>query len=105
MTQFAVYRNKSPRSKSIYPFLVDIQSDLLDELQTRVVIPLTKASALAKKPLSNVTPALKFEGDSYLLITPQLAGVARTDLGGSIGSLAEQRQVIVAAVDFLLMGF
>lgn len=105
MTQFAVYRNKSPRSKSIYPFLVDIQSDLLDELQTRVVIPLTKASALAKKPLSNLTPALKFEGDSYLLITPQLAGVARTDLGASIGSLAEQRQVIVAAVDFLLKGF
>jgi toxin CcdB len=41
VAQFAVYRNKSPRSKSTYPFLVDVQSDLLDELQTRVVIPLT----------------------------------------------------------------
>ncbi len=100
-----IYRNKSQRSKSTYPFLVDVQSDLLDELQTRVVIPLTKASALAKRPLSNLTPALKFDGETYLLMTPQLAGVARTDLGASTGSLADQRRVIVAAIDFLLMGF
>ena len=40
-----------------------------------------------------------------MLMTPQLAGVARTDLGASTGSLAEQRQVIVAAIDFLLKGF
>ncbi len=105
MAQFAVYRNKSPRSKSLYPFLVDVQSDLLDELQTRVVIPLTRASALVKKPLSNLTPALTLDGDTYVLMTPQLAGVARRDLGESTGSLAEQRQVIVAAIDFLLTGF
>jgi toxin CcdB len=105
VAQFAVYRNKSPRSKATYPFLVDVQSDLLDQLQTRVVIPLTKASALAKRPLSNLTPALKFDGETYLLMTPQLAGVARTDLGALTGSLAEQGQVIVAAVDFLLVGF
>jgi hypothetical protein len=38
-------------------------------------------------------------------MTPQLAGVAKTDLGAPIGSLGEQRQAIVAAIDFLLMGF
>ena len=105
MAQFAVYRNKSPRSKSTYPFLVDVQSDLLDELQTRVVIPLSKTSALAKRPLSNLTPALKFDGETYVLMTPQLAGVAKTDLGAPIASLGEQRPAIVAAIDFLLMGF
>ena len=105
MAQFTVYRNKSTRSKSTSPFLVDVQSDLLDELQTRVVIPLTKASALAKKPLTNLTPALKFDGETYMLMTPQLAGVSRTDLGASTGSLAEQRQVIEAAIDFLPLGF
>ncbi len=40
-----------------------------------------------------------------VLMTPQLAGVARTDLGASTGSFAEQRRVIVAAIDFLLKGF
>jgi toxin CcdB len=103
--QFTVYRNKSTRSKSTYPLLVDVQSDLLNELQTRVVIPLTKSSALAKRPLSNLMPALEFDNDTYVLMTPQLAGVARTDLGPSAGSLIDQRLVIVAAIDFLLMGF
>jgi toxin CcdB len=105
VAQFTVYRNKSPRSKSINPFLVDVQSGLLDDLQTRVMIPLTKASALAKKPLSNLTPALEFDGETYVLMTPQLAGVSRTDLGASAGSLAGRRQEIVAAIDFLFLGF
>ena len=104
MPQFTVYRNKSPRTKSTFPFLVDVQSDLLDQLQTRVVIPLTRTAGLAKKPLSHLTPALTFDGESYVLMTPQLAGVARTDLGTPAGSLAGERQAIVAAMDFLLTG-
>jgi toxin CcdB len=103
--QFTVYRNKSQTTKSTFPFLVDVQSDLLDQLQTRVVVPLTKTSALTKRPLSNLTPALQFDGETYLLMTPQLAGVARADLGAPAGSLAEQRQTILAALDFLIVGF
>jgi toxin CcdB len=102
--QFTVYRNKSPRTKSTFPFLVDVQSDLLDQLQTRVVIPLTRTAGLAKKPLSHLTPALTFDGETYVLMTPQLAGVARTELGTPAGSLAGERHAIVAAMDFLLTG-
>jgi len=32
MAQFTVYRNKNPRSKATFPLLVDVQSDLLDDL-------------------------------------------------------------------------
>jgi len=103
--QFAVHRNKNPHSKATFPFLVDVQSDLLDELNTRVVIPLTKAAGLARKPLSHLTPTLSFDGDAYLLMTPQLAGIARADLGPQAGSLLEQREKIMAALDFLLTGF
>ncbi len=105
MAQFTVYRNKSQRTKSTFPLLVDVQSDLLEPLLTRVVIPLGKASALGKKPLINLTPPVVFDGDHYVLMTPQLAGVARSDLGAPVGSLAEQRQMILAALDFLLTGF
>lgn len=105
MAQFTVYRNKSARTKAIFPFLVDVQSDLLDDLQTRVVIPLTRAGALTKKPVSHLTPILKFEGEAYMLMTPELAGIARRDLGPASGSLAERRDAILAAMDFLLTGF
>jgi hypothetical protein len=38
-------------------------------------------------------------------MTPQLAGVAKADLGSAAGSIAEQRQLIVAAIDCLFGGF
>ncbi len=105
MPQFSVYRNKNPRTRASFPLLVDVQTELLEELNTRVVIPLTKVAALTKKPLRHLTPAVTFEGVAYLLMTPQLAGIARTELGEPVGSLARQRQDILAALDFLLTGF
>jgi toxin CcdB len=105
MAQLSVYRNKNARTKATFPLLVDVQSNLLEELQTRVVIPLTKATALTRRPLDQLTPILKFEDDAYVLVTPQLAGIARKELGAPSGTLAEHRDVILGAMDFLLSGF
>lgn len=105
MAQFSVYRNKNPRTKSTFPLLVDVQSDLLDDLQTRVVVPLTKVASMTRKPLTHLTPTLPFDGEDYALLTPQLAGIARGDLGTAVGNLASERQTIVAALDFLVTGF
>jgi toxin CcdB len=55
--------------------------------------------------VSHLTPTLTFDGNAYVLMTPQLAGIARTDLGSQAGSLAEERQTILAAIDFLVTGF
>lgn len=43
MPQFDVYRNRNPRSRRSIPYLLDVQSDLLTALSTRVVVPLIKA--------------------------------------------------------------
>lgn len=105
MAQFAVYRNKSARTKATFPFLVDVQSDLLEDLHTRVVIPLSKAAELTRKPVARLMPILPFDGESYVLVTPELAGMAREDLGPAVGTLAERCDTILAAMDFLLTGF
>ncbi|MGH8201026.1 MAG: CcdB family protein [Steroidobacteraceae bacterium] len=105
MAQFTVYRNKNTRTKGTFPLLVDVQSDLLEDLQTRVVIPLTRAAALTRKPVDRLMPILKFENEPYVLVTPQLAGIGSKELGAASGSLAEHRGVILGAVDFLLTGF
>jgi toxin CcdB len=103
--QFSVYRNKNSRTKGSFPLLVDVQSDLLEPLNTRVVIPMTKVPALTRKPISHLTPEVSFDGDRYLLMTPQMAGIGRAELGPHAGTLAEERQTILAAIDFLLTGF
>jgi toxin CcdB len=104
MAQFTVYKNKNPRSKTTYPLLVDAQADLLNELQTRLVVPLTKAPALTKKPIARLTPSIDIDGERYLLMTPQLAGIARSELGAVVGSVADQRGAIIAALDLLITG-
>jgi CcdB protein len=60
---------------------VDVQADLLEDLETRAVIPLSSAIELTSFPLTYLTPAVMFEGRSYLLMTPRLTGMARADLG------------------------
>ena len=40
MAQFDVYRNANPATRTRVPYLLDLQSDLLDPLGTRVVVPL-----------------------------------------------------------------
>jgi toxin CcdB len=78
---------------------------LLEDLQTRVVIPLTKASSLAKNPLTQLTPIIELEGEPYILVTPQLAGISRIEFGAAIGSLVKKRDAILAAMYFLSRGF
>jgi toxin CcdB len=62
---------------------------------------MTKATALTRKPVEHLTPILKFEDEAYVLLTPQLAGMAREELGATS---AEHREVILGAMDFLLSG-
>jgi toxin CcdB len=104
MAQLDVYRNKNARTKGTYPLLVDIQSGLLDELETRAVIPLSKDPGLARKPIAKLFPKVEFEDEAYWVITPMIAGIARRDLGARAGSLEQERYAILDAVDFLLAG-
>ncbi len=105
MPQFAVYRNENLGSCEEFPFLVDIQADLLEELGTRVVVPLAKSEALIDFPTQYLTPLITFQGRPYALLTPQLAGISRDELGPQAGSLADQERAISTAIDFLLRGF
>ena len=49
MAQFTLYRNKNPKSKAEIPFLLDVQSTLLSELGTGVVVPLFQKKSLKDK--------------------------------------------------------
>jgi toxin CcdB len=105
MPQYAVYANQNSGSRDEIPFLLDVQADVLDELGTRVVIPLAKTAELTRFPMLYLAPVVSFQGKSYALLTPQLAGILREELGPQAGSLADQERVISAALEFLLRGF
>lgn len=104
MAQFDVYRNTNPATRARIPYLLDIQSGLLDSLTTRVVVPLCKAEILKGKIAERLNPVFEIEGRRTVLLTPELAGVSRRILDGPVANLADQRTSIVAALDLLVVG-
>jgi toxin CcdB len=104
MTQFTVYKNKNPRTKSVFPLLLDVQSSLLSDLHSRVVVPLTKSPSALRKPMHRLTPIIKVAGASYLLVTYQLAAISESALGSPLADASENRDAVVAALDLLVTG-
>jgi toxin CcdB len=50
MAQYDVFPNPSNSAKDGIPYVVVVQSDLLDALATRLVIPLAKLSFVGQVP-------------------------------------------------------
>ncbi|MEK6748113.1 MAG: CcdB family protein [Pseudomonadota bacterium] len=103
MAQFSVYQNINPTTRNAFPLLLDVQADLLSDLRSRVVVPLRPLNAQSI-PLTRLTPVFEILGARYLMLTPQLAGVALSALGAEAGSLRDHRTEIVAALDMLVVG-
>lgn len=105
MRQFIAYRNRNSATKARFPLLLDVQSDLLSGLGTRVVIPLTPATVTSRRTaMQTLTPIVVVDGKDYLLVTPQLAGIATRELGPPVADLSGQRPTILAALDLLITG-
>lgn len=102
MKQFDLYRNCNPRTREAIPLLLDVQSDLLASLNTRMVIPLSRAGGLAG--IHRLMPEVSVGDETLLLLTPQMAGISRRELGEPVGSLAHLRLQIIAAIDLLISG-
>lgn len=104
MAQFDVYPNPSQVSKAHYPYLLDIQSGLLSDLATRIVIPLGKRSALGGEAIQGLTPEISFGDQKLLLLTPQVSSIPEKHLKNPVGSLSHFRDQIVAALDLAITG-
>ncbi len=105
MAQFNVYRNLNATTKSVTPYLLDVQSNLLSDLVTRVVVPLRLVSHYSGSPVKTLMPCLQVEGHEVLVITQQLAAISTKEIGASVADLSDRRFEIIAALDLLISGF
>jgi toxin CcdB len=104
MAQFDVYRNANGAQAKRIPFVIDVQSDLLEHLATRVVVPLADPKLLEGKPAKILNPVFVVDGRKVVMLTQELAGVPRKTLGQRLAALAEQRIEIIAALDLTFTG-
>jgi toxin CcdB len=105
MPQFTAHRNPNPATRGEYPLLLDVQSELLSDLGTRVVVPLCPATAMKGRLVKSLMPVLHVEGKAYAMLTPQLAGVSRQHLGPAVADLSAAQADVLAALDLLIVGF
>ncbi len=105
MARFSVYENSGEHAKNT-PFLVDVQTDLLNGLDTRIVIPLRRASLYKKIKLpQDLIPIFSIKGDDFALETPKMAAVPTKILKKEIVSLKSQQLRIITAIDRLFHGY
>lgn len=105
MARFDVYRNPTASARET-PYLLDVQADLLDGLDTRVVVPLRRRDCMATMTLpAELMPTVEVEGVLCLIETPKLAAVPVRALKLPVCSVADRRGDIVGALDFLFQGF
>lgn len=103
MPQFTVHRNPNSDSATWAPYLLTLQSDLLDNLATVVVAPLVAEEHFGKRA-KGLNPPFQVEGNEVVLSVAELAGISRAHLGAEVQSLAGERETIIDALDLLFTG-
>ena len=101
MAQFDVFRNPRDVNGEI-PYLLDVQSELLGDLPTRVVIPLVRPGHFT--PPQRLNPTFAVGDQEVTMSTAEIAGIPRTAMGERVGSLDHHRAEIIGAIDLLISG-
>ena len=103
MAQFDVYQHKQGKNTLL---LVDVQSHLLSDLETRIVIPLIPLSQAKAERATRLKPVLNLSGQDYVLLTTDMSAQLKSNCGELLFNIEHpHRDTIINAIDFLILGF
>ncbi len=104
MAQWDVYPNRNPRTKTEVPFLVDVQSNLLSDLRTRLVMPLVPNDVSPHGLPSRLVPTFEI-GEHLMRLVAHEAGVVPAEtLNAPVLSLRAEAHHILSAFDTVISG-
>ena len=104
MARYDVHANPTVAERRHTPYLVDVQNDFIDGLQSRVVIPLRRESAFGPRA-RNLNPLFQVKGDGVVLDTAALGAIPAAVLRPPVASLRDQRAAVQEALDTLFGPF
>ncbi|HET7883321.1 MAG TPA: CcdB family protein [Acetobacteraceae bacterium] len=84
-------------------YVVDVQANLLAGLATRAVVPADEGRDSAIGGCWP-QPVFSIKGQRHVLLTQGIAAVPARELREAVGSLLDQRETILRALDLLLTG-
>lgn len=101
MSRFDVYANPDKQESKLIPYYLDVQSDHIKGMETRIVIPLWHAARFVEKT-ENLHPEFEIAGHAVVLDTPALGAAPRTAFRQPVANLRSQQMPIQDALDALL---
>ncbi|MCQ2005681.1 CcdB family protein [Rhizobium sp. NRK18] len=99
MARFHVYRLRRDEVLAI-----DLQADLLEQLNTRVMAPLYSLS-VSPWSLSRLNPHFEIGETIYVMATQRMAAVPVAEIGDLVADLSSRADDVLRAVDFLFSGY
>lgn len=103
MTQFDVFPNPISSTRSVYPYVVVLQSRAASTRNEVVIAPITRR-ANAAGAVGRLTPIVQIDGRDHVVVTGSLATIQTVDLKRRVASLADHRSELLGAIDLLFFG-
>jgi len=103
MAQYDVYTNTSSSAADGIPYVVVIQSDLLDALATRLTMPLAVLEVAHKVPTA-LCPVIMVKGKRLHALAHYAAPLPAKALRRPVDNVAAQASTLVSAMDAVLSG-
>jgi toxin CcdB len=100
MPRFDVYRNPDEQESTLTPFYMDVQSDHIQGLDTRIVVPLISA-ALFKQKTEDLHPEFEVESQLVVMVTPGLGSIPQSLLRRPVANFSSKQLIIQNALDAL----
>jgi toxin CcdB len=83
--------------------VLDVQADILEHLNLRVVVPLVRAEVV-DPPFPGLNPKFVVEENTLVMATTMIGGLPARSLREPVTSLADHRYEIIGAIDMLITG-
>ena len=98
MQRFDVYELKNG------PMVLNVQSDYLDWIDTRLVIPLVPRKN-APPPAKLLNPIFEIQNSQLVLLTQAMSAISTQLLQKKISNLSAEQDHITRALDMVFQGF
>lgn len=103
MAQYDVFTNPSRSASDDIPYVVVIQSDLLEALATRLTMPLAVSDAATRAPTA-LCPVIVVNGQRLHALAHYAAPLPAKLLKRPVGNVSAQASSLVSAMDAVLSG-
>jgi len=100
MAQFDVYKNTSDISSREFPFLLEIQSDLFEDVNRAVMVPLVLVSTLTNLD-PTLNPEFEIESKNVALFPLDISSIDKNQFRNPVSNIRAESDRVIAALDLL----